>query len=194
MAEYLIPVMSVGYILLSLGVLVHNASAVPTALQSIFVGAFSPKAFTGGAVGTAFLTLRIGVSRGVFTNEAGMGTASIAHAGANTRHPAEQGLYGIFEVFADTLVICTMTALVILTSGISVPYGADAGAELTVAAFVSVYGGWVTIFWPCPWRSSPLLPSWVGGCTESAVRNTFWGTGAFAPLPSFTPQRQSSAP
>lgn len=145
-AEYLIPVMSVGYILLSLGVLVHNASAVPTALQSIFAGAFSPRAFTGGAVGTAFLTLRIGVSRGVFTNEAGMGTASIAHAGANTRHPAEQGLYGIFEVFADTLVICTMTALVILTSGISVPYGADAGAELTVAAFVSVYGGWVTIF------------------------------------------------
>ena len=66
--------------------------------------------------------------------------------GANTRHPAEQGLYGIFEVFADTLVICTMTALVILSSGISVPYGTDAGAELTVAAFVSVYGGWVTIF------------------------------------------------
>lgn len=83
--------MSVGYILLSLGVLVHNASAVPTALQSIFVGAFSPKAFTGGAVGTAFLTLRIGVSRGVFTNEAGMGTASIAHAGANTRHPRRAG-------------------------------------------------------------------------------------------------------
>ena len=93
-----------------------------------------------------FLALRIGVSRGVFTNEAGMGTASIAHAGANTRHPAEQGLYGIFEVFADTLVICTMTALVILTSGIPIPYGADAGAELTVSAFVSVYGGWVTIF------------------------------------------------
>ncbi len=145
-AEYLIPVMSLGYIALSLGVLLRNAGAVPGALQSIFAGAFSPKAFTGGAVGSAFLTLRIGVSRGVFTNEAGMGTASIAHAGANTRHPAEQGLYGIFEVFADTLVICTMTALVILSSGISVPYGADAGAELTVAAFVSVYGGWVTIF------------------------------------------------
>ncbi len=145
-AEYLIPVMSLGYIALSLGVLLRNAGAVPGALQSIFAGAFSPKAFTGGAVGSAFLTLRIGVSRGVFTNEAGMGTASIAHAGANTRHPAEQGLYGIFEVFADTLVICTMTALVILSSGISVPYGTDAGAELTVAAFVSVYGGWVTIF------------------------------------------------
>lgn len=116
-AEYLIPVMSLGYIALSLGVLLRNAGAVPGALQSIFAGAFSPKAFTGGAVGSAFLTLRIGVSRGVFTNEAGMGTASIAHAGANTRHPAEQGLYGIFEVFADTLVICTMTALVILSSG-----------------------------------------------------------------------------
>ncbi len=145
-AEYLIPVMSLGYIALSLGVLLHNAEAVPSAFHSIFAGAFSPKAFTGGAVGSVFLTLRIGVSRGVFTNEAGMGTASIAHAGANTRHPAEQGLYGIFEVFADTLVICTMTALVILTSGVSIPYGLDAGAELTVSAFVSVYGGWVTIF------------------------------------------------
>ena len=145
-AEYLIPVMSLGYIALSLGALFQNAGAIPGALKAIFAGAFSPAAFTGGAVGTMFLALRIGVSRGVFTNEAGMGTASIAHAGANTRHPAEQGLYGIFEVFADTLVICTMTALVILTSGIPIPYGADAGAELTVSAFVSVYGGWVTIF------------------------------------------------
>ena len=75
-----------------------------------------------------------------------MGTASIAHAGANVRHPAEQGLYGIFEVFADTLVICTMTALVILTSGVPVPYGQDAGAELTVAAFASVYGSGAAVF------------------------------------------------
>ncbi|MCI6729986.1 MAG: sodium:alanine symporter family protein [Candidatus Faecousia sp.] len=145
-AEYLIPVMSLGYILLSLGAIACNRQALPGALEAIFAGAASPRACTGGAVGSLFITLRIGVSRGVFTNEAGMGTASIAHAGAKTRHPCEQGLYGIFEVFADTIVICTMTALVILTSGVSIPYGVDAGAELTVTAFVSVYGSWVTVF------------------------------------------------
>ena len=145
-AEYLIPVMALGYILLSLGVILFNRHAVPEALRSIFLGAFSPSAFTGGAVGSAFLALRIGVSRGVFTNEAGMGTASIAHAGADTSHPAEQGLYGVFEVFADTLVICTMTALVILTSGVPIGFGQSAGAELTTAAFVCVYGKWVTVF------------------------------------------------
>lgn len=145
-AEYLIPVMSLGYILLSLGAIVHNRQAIPQVLEAILAGAASPRACTGGAVGSLLITLRIGVSRGVFTNEAGMGTASIAHAGARTRHPCEQGLYGIFEVFADTILICTMTALVILTSGVSIPYGADAGAELTVTAFVSVYGNWVTVF------------------------------------------------
>lgn len=145
-AELLIPAMSLGYIALGLGVLICRREAIGGAFGAIFAGAFSPKAFTGGAVGSVFITLRIGVSRGVFTNEAGMGTASIAHAGANCRHPAEQGLYGIFEVFADTLVICTMTALVILVSGVPIPYGESAGAELTVAAFVSVYGHWVTIF------------------------------------------------
>lgn len=145
-AEYLVPVMSVGYILLSLGVILHNYSAVPQAFASIFAGAFSPSALTGGAVGSFFTAMRIGVSRGVFTNEAGMGTASIAHAGANTKHPAEQGMYGIFEVFADTIVICTMTAIAILCSGVPIPYGMDAGAELTVSAFVQTYGNWVTIF------------------------------------------------
>ena len=108
-AEYLIPVVCLGYVLLGVGALIHNRQALPQALASIAAGAFSPRAVTGGAIGSLLVTLRIGVARGVFTNEAGMGTASIAHAGANVRHPAEQGLYGIFEVFADTLVICTMT-------------------------------------------------------------------------------------
>lgn len=146
-AEYLIPAMSLGYIALGFGVLIAHRGQIGSAFASIFAGAFAPRAFTGGVIGSLFTSLRIGFSRGVFTNEAGMGTASIAHAGANTRHPAEQGLYGIFEVFADTLVICTMTALVILCSPVSIPYGAaDTGAELTVAAFQTVYGNWVCIF------------------------------------------------
>jgi len=96
-------------------------------------------------VGSMFSALRIGVSRGVFTNEAGMGTASIAHAGAEVKHPAEQGLMGIMEVFLDTVVICTMTALVILVSDVPVPYGFDVGVALTTEAFCAVYGGWVSV-------------------------------------------------
>jgi Na+-driven multidrug efflux pump len=82
----------------------------------------------------------------VFTNEAGMGTAGIAHGSANVRHPVDQGLMGIMEVFLDTIVICTMTALVILCSGIPVPYGVDAGLSLTADAFSCVLGPWVKIF------------------------------------------------
>jgi AGCS family alanine or glycine:cation symporter len=89
--------------------------------------------------------LRIGAARGVFTNEAGMGTASIAHSTANVAHPAQQGLMGIMEVFLDTIVICTMTALVILTSGVEIPYGIDGGALLTTRAFSATYGRWVCI-------------------------------------------------
>lgn len=145
-AEYLIPVVCLGYIALSLGALLHNRSALPRAIADIFTGAFSPRACTSGVVGSAFIALRIGVSRGIFTNEAGMGTASIAHANANVTHPAQQGLFGLFEVFADTIVICTMTALVILTAPVTIPYGTSAGAELTAAAFMTVYGPWVCVF------------------------------------------------
>ncbi len=145
-AEYLIPVVCLGYIGLSLGALLQNRSALPQAIAHIFAGAFSPRACTGGMIGSAFIALRVGVSRGIFTNEAGMGTASIAHANANVHHPAQQGLFGLFEVFADTIVICTMTALVILTAPITIPYGTAAGAELTVRAFTTVYGPWVCVF------------------------------------------------
>lgn len=145
-AEYLIPVVCLGYIVLSLGALLHHRAALPGALAQILSGAFSPRACTGGVVGSAFLALRIGVARGIFTNEAGMGTASIAHANANVNHPAQQGLFGIFEVFADTIVICTMTALVILTAPVSIPYGTACGAELTVRAFATVYGPCISVF------------------------------------------------
>lgn len=145
MAEKLVPFASVCYLLLGFGVLIVRAQYVPGVFASIFAGAFSPRAVTGGAIGSMFVGLRIGVSRGVFTNEAGMGTAGIAHAAAQVDHPCQQGLMGIMEVFLDTIVICTMTALVILVSGVSIPYGDDVGVVLTTQAFSSVYGGWVSI-------------------------------------------------
>ncbi len=144
-AEGLVPFASVMYLILCLGVLLVKWETIPGAFRSIFAGAFTPMAMTGGAVGSFFVALRIGASRGVFTNEAGMGTASIAHASAEVDHPAEQGLMGIMEVFLDTIVICTMTALVILCSEIPIPYGIDEGAALTVRAFTAVYGDWVTV-------------------------------------------------
>ncbi len=139
-AEKIVPFASALYILLCLGVLIVRFEALPGAVAAIFQGAFSPRAVTGGALGSAFLALRVGCSRGVFTNEAGMGTASIAHASAEVSHPAEQGLMGIVEVFLDTIVICTLTALAILTSGVPIPYGTDAGAALTNEAFFEIYG------------------------------------------------------
>ena len=144
--EALVPFASAAYLLLGVLVLALRWKAIPAALLSIIRGAFSPNAVTGGVIGSLLLTLRVGVSRGVFTNEAGMGTAGIAHAAANVRHPVEQGLMGIMEVFLDTIVICTMTALVILCSGVSVPYGVTVGAELTMESFSAVLGGWVRVF------------------------------------------------
>ncbi len=145
-AQILVPFAACAYLLLGFGLLIARFDAIPGAIAAIFQGAFSPGAVTGGIVGSAFQALRIGVSRGVFTNEAGMGTASIAHASAEVDHPAEQGLMGIMEVFLDTIVICTMTALVILCSGVSIPYGADVGAALTAQAFTAVYGNWASVF------------------------------------------------
>lgn len=144
-AEKLVPFAAIAYLFLAVGVLVARAEAVPVAFSMIFHGAFSPKAVTGGIIGSTFCALRTGASRGVFTNEAGMGTASIAHAAAEVEHPAEQGLMGVMEVFLDTIVICTVTALVILCSGVDIPYGEDVGAVLTADAFSLVYGNWVCI-------------------------------------------------
>lgn len=145
-AERLVPAAAAGYVLLCLWVLIMRREAVPGAFRAILEGAFSPEAVTGGAVGSAFQALSVGCSRGVFTNEAGMGTASIAHASARVSHPGEQGLMGIMEVFLDTILMCSMTALVILSSGVEIPYGFDAGGELTVAAFTSVCGDWAAGF------------------------------------------------
>lgn len=144
-AETLVPFAAAAYILLCMGVLIRKADAIPAAFCAIVQGAFSPRAVTGGMLGSAFQALRVGCSRGVFTNEAGMGTASIAHASAEVSHPAEQGLMGIMEVFLDTILICTLTALVILVSGVPIPYGTDAGAELTTQAFTVIYGEAVSV-------------------------------------------------
>ena len=138
--------MAIMYILLALGVIVMNINAVPGVFGAIIEGAFNPAAVTGGAVGSFFMSMKKGVSRGIFSNEAGLGTGSIAHACADTRKPVKQGFFGIFEVFVDTIIICTMTALVILCSGVAVGYGDAAGAELTINGFTSVYGGWISIF------------------------------------------------
>ena len=145
-AEKLVPLMALLYILLAVGLILMNLNRVPTVFASIFRGAFQPAAVTGGAVGSFFLSMKKGVSRGIFSNEAGLGTGSIAHACADTRDPIQQGMFGIFEVFMDTIVICTMTALVIFLSGVDIPYGQAAGAELTISGFTAVYGNWVSIF------------------------------------------------
>ena len=145
-SEKLVPVMAVLYIVLGIGLIVMRFDRIPAVFASIFQGAFNPAACTGGIVGSFFISMQKGVSRGIFSNEAGLGTGSIAHACADTNDPAQQGLFGIFEVFMDTIIICTMTALVVLLSGIDIPYGQASGAELTIAGFTSVYGNWVSIF------------------------------------------------
>ncbi len=137
-AEKLVPFMAVIYIILAIGVVILNYRNIPTVFASIFKGAFSPASVTGGAVGSFFMSMKKGVSRGIFSNEAGLGTGSIAHACADTKKPVKQGFFfGIFEVFVDTIVICTLTALVILCSGVPVGYGDAAGAE--------TYHSWIYI-------------------------------------------------
>ena len=144
--EKLVPFMALFYIILALGVILLNINTIPSVFVSIFKGAFRPSAVTGGIVGSMIMSVKKGVSRGIFSNEAGLGTGSIAHACADTRKPVKQGMFGIFEVFTDTIVICTLTALVILCSGTSIAYGQAAGAELTISGFTATYGNWVSLF------------------------------------------------
>ena len=159
-SEKLVPFMALFYIVLSVGVVVLNFSRLPYVLESIVAGAFNPAAFTGGTIGSLFVSMQKGVSRGIFSNEAGLGTGSIAHACADTKKPVKQGMFGIFEVFTDTIVICTLTALVILCSGTSIIYGQAAGAELTISGFTLTYGNWVsllTAFAMCCFAFSTIL-------------------------------------
>lgn len=144
--EKLVPFMAVLYVILALGVIIMNIEHVPAVFGEIFSGAFSPRATTGGVIGSMFLSMKKGVSRGIFSNEAGLGTGSIAHACADTDNAVHQGMFGIFEVFMDTIIICTLTGLVILLAAPGITYGQAAGAELTISGFTSTYGSWVSIF------------------------------------------------
>ena len=144
--EKLVPFMALFYVVLALGVVILNINHVPAVFKEIVEGAFSPASVTGGVVGSFFMSMKKGVSRGIFSNEAGLGTGSIAHACSDTRKPVKQGFFGIFEVFVDTIVICTLTALVILCSEVPITYGQAAGAELTISGFTATYGNWVSLF------------------------------------------------
>ena len=144
-AERLVPFAAIAYLLLGSAVLILRMDRIPDAFWAIVRGAFHPRAVTGGVIGSVLSALRVGCARGVFTNEAGMGTAAIAHGTAETDHPVQQGMLGIIEVFLDTIVICTMTALVILVSGVEIPYGTDSGGVLTDRAFRKVLGSWSTV-------------------------------------------------
>ena len=145
-SEKLVPFMALFYVILAVGVVLLNLPRLPYVIEEIFAGAFNPAAFTGGAIGSLFLSMKNGVSRGIFSNEAGLGTGSIAHACADTRKPVKQGMFGIFEVFADTIVICTLTAMVVLCSSVPVNYGTAAGAELTISGFTATYGSGASLF------------------------------------------------
>lgn len=140
-AERLVPLMSLAFLFFIAGVLVCHARRLPAALAAVAAGAFRPRAVLGAAGG---LTLRQaliwGLRRGAFSNEAGLGSAALAHSAVMDEDPAEHGLWGIFEVFADTVVICSATALAILCSGVEIPWGTLPGPELLGAALETVYG------------------------------------------------------
>ena len=140
--EKLIPFMSVFYILFTLIVIGAHAGNIPGALGKIFSTAFTPQAIGGAAVGiTLKNTVIWGLRRSAFSNEAGLGSAAIAHAAADTKGPVNQGLYGIFEVFVDTIVICSLTALTIICSGVDIAFGTRPGSEVIAAALGTVFGG-----------------------------------------------------
>ena len=145
-SEKLVPFMAALYVILAIGVVILHISRVPAVFAMIFKSAFTPQAATGGIIGSMFVSMKKGVSRGIFSNEAGLGTGSIAHACADTNNAVHQGMFGIFEVFMDTIVICTLTGLVILLGAPNIVYGQAAGAELTISGFTATYGGWVSIF------------------------------------------------
>ena len=145
-SEKLVPFMATLYVILAIGVVILHINRVPAVFAMIFKSAFTPQAATGGIIGSMFLSMKKGVSRGIFSNEAGLGTGSIAHACADTNNAVHQGMFGICEVFMDTIVICTLTGLVMLLGAPNIVYGQAAGAELTISGFTATYGGWVSIF------------------------------------------------
>lgn len=140
-----LPFMAILYILLCLGVIIVNFGALDEAFYKIFVGAFNPKAVSGGCIGSVINVISVGASKGIFSNESGLGTAAVAHANVQNTTPQKESLFGIFEVFVDTIVICTLTALTILTSGVIIDYGMVLETPLTLNAISTVYGGFSSV-------------------------------------------------
>ena len=145
-SQVIVPFMAIIYFVFAVLLVIFNIKEVPAAVVMIVEAAFNPKAITGGIVGSMIVAMQKGIARGIFSNEAGLGSAPIAAAAAQTKEPVRQGLVSMTGTFIDTIVICTLTALVILCSGVPVGYGDAAGAELTISGFTAVYGGWVSIF------------------------------------------------
>ena len=146
LTEWLIPIMSGGYVVLSVAVLLIRYDAVGAAFASIFRDAFSADGMVGGVMGIlTSKAIQLGTMRGLLSNEAGCGTAPTAHAAAETDSAAAQGIWGIFEVFVDTILLCTATALVILVGGDALSVGSD-GVMMTIEAYASVLGGWSGYF------------------------------------------------
>ena len=135
----LAPFMGGLYILSGILIILLHISDVPAAIATIFQSAFNPAAFTGGAVGSIFVCMRYGIARGIYSNEAGLGTAAMVHSGAKANHPVEQGLWGAMEVFLDTVLVCSVTALTIVLSGLY-NTGLD-GSVLTMRAFDAMLPG-----------------------------------------------------
>ena len=139
--EKLIPFMSIFYILFTLIVIGAHIGSIPDAFAKIFSTAFTPQAMFGATTGIVLKqTIIWGLRRSAFSNEAGLGSAAIAHAAADTKGPVNQGLYGIFEVFVDTIVICSLTALTIICSGVNIEFGTRPGSEVITAALATVFG------------------------------------------------------
>lgn len=139
--EKLVPFMSAFYILFTLIVIFRHISGIGHAFYLIFASAFTPRAVFGAASGIVLKqTVIWGMRRSAFSNEAGLGSAAIAHAAADTKGPVHQGLYGIFEVFIDTIIICSLTALTVIISGIDINWGVKPGSELITSAFATVFG------------------------------------------------------
>ena len=138
-AEKVVPLMALAYVIGSIFILVKFGSNIPHVFAMIFEYAFPPMAATGGFAGsTVMLAIRWGLARGVYSNEAGTGMAPLAHSSSSANHPVKQGLWGISEVFVDTIIVCTMTALVVLCTGVWTEGGT--GAALTATAFGAGFG------------------------------------------------------
>jgi len=145
-SEILAPFMGGAYILAGIVAIIININLLPQAIAEIIKGAFNPSAITGGAIGSVFIAMRYGMARGMFSNEAGLGTGAMVHSGAKVDHPIEQAVWGPIEVFLDTIVVCSISAIVIVLSGLW-STGEYEGANLTIAAFNSIIpgGGYIAL-------------------------------------------------